>query len=110
MFSAFTSTKWWIAGFIIALFWIIAVSAGTKGKIAGRILDAQTNEPLAGANVIISETVLGATSDQDGNYFIINIPPGKYQIEAMYIGYATLIVKDVKVSVDQTTQINFQMK
>jgi len=85
------------------------VFAGTKGKIAGVVIDAQTGEPLPGANVLITGTVLGATSDEEGNYFILNISPGKYQLEAMYIGYTTIIVRDVKVSVDQTTQINFEM-
>ena len=46
--------------------------AGTTGKIAGTVYDASGNEPLIGANVILHETVFGATTDLDGNYFIIN--------------------------------------
>ncbi len=85
------------------------VVAGTTGKIAGTIIDAQTNEPLPGANIIVTGTLLGATSDEDGSYFILNISPGKYQLESMYIGYATSVIKDVKVSVDQTTLINIEL-
>jgi outer membrane receptor protein involved in Fe transport len=86
------------------------VEAGTKGKIAGIVIDAQTNEPLVGANIIITDTFLGATTDQEGNYFIINIPPGKYQVESLYIGYRTVVISDVQVSIDQTSHINFQMQ
>jgi outer membrane receptor protein involved in Fe transport len=99
---------------IISLALILSIvplsNAGTKGKIAGTVIDAQTNEPLAGANILISGTALGAMADIDGSYFIINIPPGSYQLEAMYIGYTTVVANDVKVSVDQTTHLNFEMK
>lgn len=50
--------------------------AGTTGKIAGRVLDSQTNEPLIGANVSVKGTFLGAATDVDGFYTINNIPPG----------------------------------
>ena len=96
--------------FILIFLVTSPVEAGTKGKIAGRVIDGGTNEPLAGANILITGTVMGATTDTDGNYYILNIPPGTYQVEAMYIGYATVMVNDVKVSVDQTTHLNFEMQ
>ncbi len=62
------------------------VLAGTSGKIAGKIIDADTEEPLLGANVIILETSMGAAADIDGDYFIINIPPGTYQLKISMLG------------------------
>ncbi len=85
------------------------IFAGTTGKIAGKITDAATGEPLIGANIIIMGTSLGAATDFDGNYFIINIPPGKYEVKASSIGYNAVIIQNVKVSVDQTTKLNFEL-
>ena len=73
---------------------------GTTGKIAGQVLDAQTKEPLIGVNIILSGTNFGASTDPDGYYFIINIAPGIYGVEADYIGYAPVVTKNVKVSVE----------
>lgn len=84
--------------------------AGTTGKIAGKVIDATNGEPVIGANIIIVGTSLGAAADFDGNFFIINIPPGKYEIKTSSIGYNTVIIQNVKVSVDQTTKLNFELQ
>ena len=83
--------------------------AGTTGKISGQIIDKSTGETLIGANVIIMGTSMGSSSDIDGNYFILNIPPGEYQVKASMIGYASVTFEHVKVSVDQTTKIDFEL-
>jgi len=45
-----------------------ALHAATWGKIAGRITDGRTKEPLLGANVIVTGTNLGAVTDLSGDY------------------------------------------
>jgi outer membrane receptor protein involved in Fe transport len=85
------------------------VWAGTTGKIAGRIVDAKTKEPLLGVNVLLVGKQLGGSADIDGYYFIINVPPGKYQLRATGIGYASSGIDNVLVSADQTTKVNFEM-
>lgn len=85
------------------------VFAGTTGKIAGKAADKITGEPLIGTNILIVGTNLGAASDIDGNYFIINIPPGQYEIKASMIGYSSYTFQNVRVSVDQTTKIDFKL-
>ena len=83
--------------------------AGTTGKIVGLVIDESTGEPLAGVNVIIENTVQGAATDLDGNYFIIGIPPGKYTIIANYISYTDVHITEVHVNLDKTTNVNIQM-
>ena len=48
----------------------------STGKITGRIVDAETEKPLPGCNIIAEKTVLGSSSDMDGYFAIYNIPPG----------------------------------
>ncbi|HDQ43946.1 MAG TPA: TonB-dependent receptor [bacterium] len=77
--------------------------AQTTGKIAGRITDASSGEGLAGANVIIEGTMLGAAAALDGSYFIINVPPGVYSLKATMMGYQPTRIEGVQVSVNRTT-------
>lgn len=88
----------------------IVLSAGTTGKIAGTVKDKNTGEPLPMANIQIKGTHLGAASDMEGNYFIISVPPGDYTLIAKMMGYAPTEVQNVKVSIDQTTTIDFQLE
>ncbi len=83
--------------------------AGTTGKIAGRITDGESGEGLPGANVQIEGTSLGAATDVDGNYTILNVPPGLYTVSISFIGYQTTRVRDVRVNVDFTARIDQQL-
>ena len=82
---------------------------GTTGKITGKVVDKTAGEPLIGSNVILEGTILGAATDIEGRYFILNIPPGVYSLKARMIGYSTTVVTDVRVSVDFTTRIEFEL-
>jgi outer membrane receptor protein involved in Fe transport len=86
----------------------ICIYSGTTGKLAGTIKDAQTGEPLVGANVIIEGTNFGAATNINGEYVILNISPGRYNVKFSFIGYETTIMQDVSITVDQTTI--FQIK
>lgn len=86
------------------------LSAQTTGKIAGIVSDAQTGEALVGANVTVDGTQLGASVDADGSFFILNVPPGVYKVQAQMIGYETLSYEDVRVSVNRTSNLSFELK
>jgi len=88
----------------------IGIYAGTTGKIAGRGTDSQTGEPLAGVNVVVEGTSMGAATDADGRYVILNLPPATYNIKAGMIGYASITVREVRVEIDLTTTANIEMK
>ncbi len=83
--------------------------AGTTGKITGRVRDQATGEPLVGVNVIVEESTLGAATDMDGHYFILNIPPGTYTVAALMIGYKKTRLQNVMVATDHTSQADFEL-
>jgi hypothetical protein len=95
--------------FIITIL-IDFASPGTTGKIAGTVIDKETGRPLPGANVIIVGTTMGAASDLNGKFTILNVPPGTYDIKATVIGYAAMTVKDVRVKIDQTERVDFALQ
>lgn len=86
----------------------VAVSllyAGTTGKISGRITE-KDGGPLPGANVTVAGTTLGAVSNPDGEFVIINVPPGTHELKVTLVGFSPLIVRQVSITADRTTLVN----
>lgn len=81
------------------------LSAGTSGKIKGKISDVNGNA-LPGANVVINNTDMGAAADVNGFFYILNIPPETYSVNIQMIGYKTLRFEDVVVQSDLTTTLD----
>lgn len=98
---------------IFSLIVIIAVAniliAGTDGTIRGKVVD-QAGQPMAGAQVFISEISMGAMADAEGNYLILNIPVGSYDVTCSVIGYQMQNIANVDVIMDQTVWLNFSLK
>ena len=94
---------------LLMLLPITYLFATTTGKITGRIIDQTTGEPLPFANVVIEGTTLGAATDIDSHYFILNVPPGEYTLSALMMGYDYKKVKEVRLSVGFTTVCNFEL-
>ena len=79
--------------------------AGTTGKLSGRVLDDK-NEPLPNAAVVIVGTTLGAVTDLDGYYAVLNIPPGTYTVQVRMVGRRAYSVKGVEITVNNTTKLD----
>jgi outer membrane receptor protein involved in Fe transport len=77
--------------------------AGTTGKISGTVTNEETGEPLPGVAVSIAGTKMGALTDENGEYFILNVPVGTYTLKASLIGFAPVEVVNLDISVDLTT-------
>jgi outer membrane receptor protein involved in Fe transport len=101
----------WIpaAALCLALAALMPLWGGTTGKIAGRVTDMANGEPYVGANVIIEGTAMGASTDADGNFTVLQVPPGVYGIQVRAMGFKTLTITDVRVRIDQTATVNFQI-
>ena len=91
---------------LLALACGFAAFAGTTGKISGVVRDQKTSEPLPGVNVVVDGTSLGASTDIDGRYTILNVPPGRHKLLASFIGYRRFEISNVSVAVDFTTPLD----
>lgn len=83
--------------------------AGTTGKIRGKVTDKDSGAPMPGVNIVLAGTSLGATTDPDGQYLILNITPGTYTVRASMIGYQTVAFEEVTVRADLTTTLNVDL-
>ena len=95
---------------IILIGFTLSTLAGTTGKISGTVKDTNTNEPLPGCNIIIEGTDLGAATNVDGQFVILNITPGIYTVRASMIGYKNYIISNVHIVADLTTQLEYLME
>ncbi|MFQ5864272.1 MAG: TonB-dependent receptor domain-containing protein [bacterium] len=83
--------------------------AGMTGKIRGKVIDRETGDGLPGANVVVMGTTLGAASDINGEYMILNVPVGTYSVKSSFIGYRDVSIENIRVNSDLTTEVNFEM-
>lgn len=83
--------------------------AQNTGVISGTVIDQKSGEPLAGTNVFIKGTVLGAASGVDGSYRIVNVPPGKYVVVANYVGYYSK-EEELAVVAGEEVKLSFALK
>jgi len=86
------------------------ITAGTTGKIAGKVIDVATGDALPGTNIIVVGTNLGAASDDEGDFYVLNIQPGVYSVKATMMGYTIQIQTDVLVNIDRTTPVDFSLE
>ncbi len=93
---------------LISLFAITSAFAAS-GKIRGSVVDDKTKEALVGATIVIVGTNYGAVTNVDGNYIILNVPPGTYSLRSSFISYQNVTISNVKVSEDLSTEINFRL-
>ena len=80
--------------------------SGTTGKLVGKIMDKDTGNPLIGCNVIIEDTYMGTSSNELGEYILLNIPPGNYNVRFEMIGYKRVINDGVTIISDKTITLN----
>ncbi|MBD3226239.1 MAG: TonB-dependent receptor plug domain-containing protein [Caldithrix sp.] len=99
----------YVTSLILLFGFITVLPAGNTGKIAGRVLDKETGEPLVGVNVYIINSSFGAATDEDGFFYILQVPPGKYDLRASYVGYHNFTIRELRVQVDLTTTVNIEL-
>lgn len=83
--------------------------AQNTGKISGKVTDRATGEGIPGVNVVLAGTTYGSITDVEGDYFILGVPVGSYDVQASFVGYQTETVSGVDVSSGYTQEINFSL-
>lgn len=82
-------------------------ASNALGNVSGRVVDAQLNESLPGANVKILDTNIGTVTNLNGE-FNLRIPEGEVSIEVTYIGFKR-VVQNLTVEANGNTSIEIKM-
>jgi len=85
--------------------------AGTLGGINGKVTDAKTGAPVAGAQLRISSPsqTVTTTTDAHGHYIVLSLQPDTYTITAVKPGYSAQSVTGETVNADQTQQYDLEL-
>lgn len=82
--------------------------AKTNVTLVGTVVDSKTNQAIPYATVLIDGTTIGATSDNDGNYVIKNVPVGDNSVTASFLGYISQ-TKRINASAGKKLHIDFML-
>ncbi len=95
---------------LIALFLISVLQAQGFGEMRGVVKDAKSGDPLIGVNIMVKGTYYGAASDLQGQFRLLNMNPGSYDVEASMIGYKVVLHTGVTVLPAKTVELNFELE
>jgi TonB-dependent starch-binding outer membrane protein SusC len=96
----------WIFPLLLAAVFPAALAAQERGNVAGTVIEAGTQRPLAGVQVTVVGTQLGTLTNQEGRYIIMNVPAGTRDVRVTRIGYAQA-TQQVTVVAGETATANF---
>ena len=98
-------------GGMLALLLLLAtpVFVQAQGTITGRVLQSSTLRPLAGAQVSIPGSGIGALANNDGRFLLVNVPVGQHSVRVEIIGFGTQ-ERTVTVTAGQTAALDFQLE
>lgn len=95
--------------FVQILIFLSFIFSGTTGKIIGHVYNEKLNESIIGCNVFILELGIGTATDVNGDFMILNVPPGDWTLNFQMIGYSVKEISGIGVSIDLTAKINVAM-
>lgn len=96
--------------FLIILSNKLAAQVELKGNIAGTVIDKETKKALPGATIRVLNTNFAAIANHKGEFVICEIPIGRYQIQASFLGYETALITDLVVVTKRFANLTFEMK
>ena len=96
--------------FIITFSSLLTGQSDSIGVVKGRILDADSQLPLVGANVTLKSTGIGSVSDEEGYFDIDQVPMGYYTVTISYIGYKTQNKADIWVRPNGYEFLNIKLE
>ena len=72
---------------IVVVLGTTSLAVAQTGTIRGTVSDQVSQEALVGANVILTGTAMGASTDVRGKFVITNVPAGQHSLTVRMVGY-----------------------
>src|SRR3989475_10816040 len=92
-----------VPALVAGLFWAVPLRAQeTTGAVAGKVVDATTQQPLANVEVALAGTPHRVLTRIDGSFVLNGVPAGPYRLRATRIGYGSQF-QEIAVTAGGTT-------
>jgi outer membrane cobalamin receptor len=79
------------------------------GSVTGRIVDATSGRPIAGAQVLVDGSEISAVTQQSGAFSLVGVPAGPRRVRVRRIGYEEM-VEDVTIAADAASPLDFGLR
>lgn len=107
---AFARAFWrYIALTVVCLGAALPASAQQGGTVTGRVVASGSLAPLASTQVYLVGTGIGGLTNTNGQFILLNVPAGEYQLRVERIGYAT-VTQPVTVRAGETSEASFELQ
>ena len=83
--------------------------SNANAVLQGRVFNANTNEPVPFATLVIWGTSIGSVSDLEGNFIFTGLTPGYLQIGASSVGFEDYISEKILVTNANTSYIEIPL-
>ena len=91
------------------IFLLAGTLAFSQGIIRGKVLDADTKQPLYGANVMVENTELGAATDENGRFEIRQVPVGTHHLKIGMMGYEMRTLLNLSVTTARPISVTVEL-
>ena len=94
---------------------LFAISEPTTGKpsglgiLTGVVTDIKTNKAIEDAIVELDGTEINSTTDENGEFYIDEVPVATYKLTATRDGYVNLTLENIVIVADQETDCEVKM-
>lgn len=95
---------------ILLSFYQLTAQEEKTGRLAGKVTDKATGDPLPGVNIVLKGTYYGAATGPNGEFRIKNVATASYTIKVSLIGYKTINYTDVTVEPNKTKFLEIEME
>jgi iron complex outermembrane receptor protein len=88
---------------------LLAIFGNSLGQniLRGTVIDSETNTPLPGVTVYITDLKKGTYTNESGSFSIDDLPKGKFIVEVKLMSYTSIVQR---VEIAGLTTINFSLK
>jgi hypothetical protein len=89
---------------------LTSIAFSQTGIVRGKVIDKQSEKPIAGANVtLIGTATLSTTTDEDGNFKLTGIPLGRQNFQVTYVGYDDAFASEIEITTGKENILAFSM-
>lgn len=89
-----------VSGLVALIIASFPIHSQSNIRLSGQVRDAESGFPLPDVAVQVQQTTYGAYTDEEGFFFIENIPPGSYSLQFTRLGYQTRTIPNVEIKAD----------